>query len=515
MPKKFNTTGVCIPEKHYMVDISGKLSEIMKLIDDAAYFTLHLPRQYGKTTTLDRLAEQLNQGDTYLALSLSLEGLEAEVYESTEQFCARLAKLIQRELKSLPDSGISVSPQLPKDFFDLAGWFTELNQSSTRNIVLMLDEVDQSSGHDLFLQFLGMLRDKYLRRERKKEESFHSVILAGVRDVKSLKLKVRHGEAVQYNSPWNIAADFNVSMDFSSHEIESMLRDYGRDREINLDVPRLALEIYWYTSGYPFLVSRVCKFLDETLQDWSLQSVSHAISQLAKESNTNFENVIKTLENDPQLSDLVFEVLFLNTKPSFTINEPLINLGVVYGIFKNVGGILKCHNKLYEELLYDYFSLKMERKINPKYRGEQGRFVLSDGSLDMEQVLVKFQTFMKEEYSRKDEDFLERNGQLIFLAFLRPILNGRGFSFKEVQISEEKRLDLVITFQKQIVIVELKLWRGEKAHQQSLRQLTDYLQRQNQKEGYLVIFDITKRQKMNYQSNHLQIDGQTLFIVWV
>jgi hypothetical protein len=53
--KKFNITGTCIPEKHYMVDISSKLDEITKLIENDEYFTVNKSRQYGKTTTLAAL----------------------------------------------------------------------------------------------------------------------------------------------------------------------------------------------------------------------------------------------------------------------------------------------------------------------------------------------------------------------------------------------------------------------------------------------------------------------------
>jgi hypothetical protein len=42
-------------------------------------------------------------------------------------------------------------------------------------------------------------------------------------------------------------------------------------------------------------------------------------------------------------------------------------------------------------------------------------------------ILQKFQTFTKEQYSHKDEKFLEREGRLLFLAFLKPIINGKGF----------------------------------------------------------------------------------------
>jgi hypothetical protein len=38
--KKFNTTGVCIPSKHYMADISEKAQEIKKLVDDGKYFMI-------------------------------------------------------------------------------------------------------------------------------------------------------------------------------------------------------------------------------------------------------------------------------------------------------------------------------------------------------------------------------------------------------------------------------------------------------------------------------------------
>ena len=52
---RFNTTAVCIPSKHYMVDISDKVEQIKKLVDDGKYFTINRARQYGKTTTLAAL----------------------------------------------------------------------------------------------------------------------------------------------------------------------------------------------------------------------------------------------------------------------------------------------------------------------------------------------------------------------------------------------------------------------------------------------------------------------------
>jgi len=133
--------------------------------------------------------------------------------------------------------------------------------------------------------------------------------------------------------------------------------------------------------------------------------------------------------------------------------------------------------------------------------------------LNMEGILLGFQSFMKKEYSKKDRDFLEKNGRLIFMAFLKPIINGSGYDFKEVQISDEKRLDLVITYLKQKYIAELKLWHGEKAHEKGLLQLADYLDRQAVNEGYLLIFDHAEVKK--WDSKWVESNGKKIFAVWV
>ena len=43
MGRVFNTTGVCIPEKHYMVDINGRLQQIKVLVDGGKYLPLTGP----------------------------------------------------------------------------------------------------------------------------------------------------------------------------------------------------------------------------------------------------------------------------------------------------------------------------------------------------------------------------------------------------------------------------------------------------------------------------------------
>ena len=69
---------------------------------------------------------------------------------------------------------------------------------------------------------------------------------------------------------------------------------------------------------------------------------------------------------------------------------------------------------------------------------------------------------VRENYSQREVKFLE--GRLSFLALLKPILNGRGFDSKEPTVADERRMDIVITYQYKRYVIELKLWYGEKYH---------------------------------------------------
>ena len=83
--KKFNTTAVCIPSKHYMVDISERVRDIEKLVDDGRYFTINRARQYGKTTTLSILEKKL-AGDYYVVF-MDFQDYGEDTFSNTDSFC--------------------------------------------------------------------------------------------------------------------------------------------------------------------------------------------------------------------------------------------------------------------------------------------------------------------------------------------------------------------------------------------------------------------------------------------
>ena len=180
---------------------------------------------------------------------------------------------------------------------------SSLCRSCGKRIVLMIDEVDKSSDNQIFLSFLGLLREKYLKWQQGKDDTFQSVILAGVYDVKTLKLKLHSQEETKYNSPWNIAVDFQVDMSFSCEDIESMLEEYEAEHRTGMNVQDIAEMLYDYTSGYPYLVSRICQIIDERvlgMKDfgtvssvWTKEGILAAIKILLKEPNTLFDDMTK------------------------------------------------------------------------------------------------------------------------------------------------------------------------------------------------------------------------------
>ncbi|OAA83193.1 AAA-like domain-containing protein [Clostridium ljungdahlii] len=500
MKKRFNVTGTCIPEKHYMVDISDKIKKIMDLIENEEYFVINRPRQYGKTTTLYMLERVLSKNAEYLVISISFEGVGDLIFEKEQSFVKAFLEIIADSLYLRHENLASFLGEEKKNvenFKDLSMAITKFIIKVNKKVILMIDEVDKSSNNQLFLSFLGMLRNKYLLRNAGKDKTFHSVILAGVHDVKSLKLKIRPDEEHKYNSPWNIASDFDVDMSFSREEIGTMLDEYAKYKGVKLDKGYFSDKFYFYTSGYPFLVSKLCKIIDEKIMPegslkWEKEYMDMAVKKILGESNTNFDSLIKNIENNSKLKEMVKNLIIDGNKINYNISNPIINMGMLYGIFKNEDNNLEINNRIYEQLIYDYMSSLIETSTDVGFYNEKSNFIKADGNLDVKEILLKFQQFIKHEYSEKRKSFLEADGRLLFLAFISPIINGTGFAFKEVRGGEEKRFDIVITYNKRMYILELKIWRGEEYHKKGLLQLGEYLEQYGLNEGYLLVFDFRK-----------------------
>ena len=523
--KRFNVTGNCYPHLHYMMDISAKMKKVDELIDYGDYFTISRPRQYGKTTLLFAIEEILKNSVEYFPIFLNFQGMEEITNLSDSSFAIKVKEDIQKAVRFTNPKLYEISKNEEVNTMgELSELITNLVANSDKKLVLLIDEVDASSNYKPFLTFLAVLRVKFLQRYARNNYTFHTVILAGVHDVKSLKYKIKDSESVQYNSPWNIAADFDVSMEFSPQEIIPMLSDYNEAEHVGMndtEIKAIAEKLYYYTSGYPFLVSRMCQIMAEKIlptkeianQKWTLEDIDKVFFLIQREVNTNFESLIKNLQNNQDLYDLVFDMLLNGKTISYSPYNAVIEKGTMYGVFKQNGKV-RIHNRIYEQVIYDYLVSNVETQTMQPYLTEH-QFILPNKELNFELILQRFQIYMQENDSKKEATFLENQWRLLFMAFLRPILNGNGFEFKEVQISDEKRIDVVVTYYQHKYIIELKIWRGESYHEQGVLQLYDYLERQNQNVGYLIIFDNRKENKNTLKSEWIEIEEKRIFMIFI
>ena len=197
MSRKFNVNGVCYPDEHYMVNIDSKLAEIKELVDEKQYFVINRARQYGKTTTLNLLVKYL--ADQYTVFFISFEGLGGTAFETEVEFCKTICELLYDAIRydEVPQIDEAVKAIIKEnieqnkieDMMSLSATLSEICKNSVAPVVLIIDEVDQASNYKVFIDFLGMLRSKFLKRNTR--PTFHSVILAGVYDIKNLKHRIR------------------------------------------------------------------------------------------------------------------------------------------------------------------------------------------------------------------------------------------------------------------------------------------------------------------------------------
>ncbi len=518
MAKEFNITGTCFPNKHYMVDISDRVAVAKRMVDKGQYFCINRGRQYGKTTLLRALCKEL--GKQYEVFLTSFEGMGDSAYETEE----RLGYEFLRTLELAASGKISVvSEQVVNEISlalntfkdrwglplsELARVMIRICQKATKPIVLLIDEVDQASNFKPFLSLLGLLRMMYLNRED--QDTFQSVILAGVYDIKNLKLKIRPEAEHQYNSPWNIATDFNVDMSFNVKDVAGMLTEYENDHHTGMDIHAVAQDIVDYTSGYPFLVSKLCKMIDETPFGWDHNGLVEAVKQLLIERNTLFDDMAKKLDDFPELRQALNEILFYGEKLTFINGNKAFELGRMFNFICIDDKKVRVSNRIFETYLYNLFAYKDERrsKLVQEASYYRNQFI-ENGQLNVEKILQRFIVHYQDIYGDRDDKFHEREGRKYFMFYVKPIINGVGNYYIEPETRDQTRLDMVIDYLGKQYVIEMKIWRGNAYNERGKEQLLGYLDHFHLDKGYLVSFCFNKNKKTGVQTVQMD-DGREI-----
>lgn len=516
MRRIFNTNGICYPDKHYMVNLDARLEQIKKMVDYGDYFVINRARQFGKTTTLYALEEYL--GKEYVVIFTSFQGLSSAKFQNEYTFSKAFASMIIEAL--MENCPISETADIKTfiqaveewdelDMVELFRLLSNICKNSEYPIVLLIDEVDSASNNQVFLDFLGLLRDYYLKRDRK--ATFQSVILAGVYDIKNLKQKIRLEDERKYNSPWNIAATFDIDMSFSVKDIMGMIQEYENDYHTGMDISAVSRLIYDYTSGYPYLVSCICKITHDRMTDpkvetgtgWDKKDLLAAIKQLLNNRNTLFDDMIKHLIDYPELNRMMQNILFQGIQYPYNAYNQAINVGEIFGFVGNRQGEVCVANRIFEICLYDYYiSEEHSRNKNEIVNSVDKNQFIKDGMLDMEKVIYKFVEYFADICSAKDAKFVEEYGRKIFLLYLKPIINGTGNYYVEARTRDMGRTDIVVDYKGEQFIIELKIWHGEAYNQKGEEQLVDYLNSYHLDKGYLLTFCFNQNKKVGVKTIH-------------
>lgn len=543
MRRYFNTEGWCSPDRHYMVRLEERLDKIKRLyVDRGKYFIINRGRQYGKTTTLKALTKYL--ADDYIVIAMDFQRISSACFADEKMFVISFVEYMekifsgQRALQeNIPSKTLQEMFSLKEEerisldklFFALS----KICDLARKPVVMMIDEVDNASNHQVFLDFLAMLRGYYLDREN--AAIFHSVILAGVYDIKNLKLKIRPDSEHQYNSPWNIAADFDINMNFSAAQIRAMLEEYEEDNRTGMDVSAMAEEIYQYTSGYPYLVSALCKILDEKLPEglsgslqrgqpgelsegsvvkdrksvWIGEGLAEAVKILLNEKSPLFDSMMKQLDTYKELRTLIEEIVYQGKKVPFSPDTKAINMGLMFGFLKEQDERLVVANRIFEMRMLNLFIAEESLKSDAFHSGDRdrNRFIQS-GRLNMQLVLEKFVEYFHDVYGENDEKFVERYGRKFFLLYLKPIINGTGNYYLEAQTRDAGRTDVVVDYRGEQFVVEMKIWRGNEYNERGERQLIDYLDYYHQKKGYMLSFNFNKKKEIGVKE--INVGGKTI-----
>ena len=481
----FNTEGVCRPNEHYMVRLDARLKTMKELyVDKGKYFVINRGRQYGKTTTLMALAEYLKGEYIVFPMDFQMMGSAnfADEQIFTVKFIGLMRKLFSRKKEMM--KGIDIEKfqetllleERKNGSMDLMfESLSRLCEASVRPIVLIIDEVDSASNNKVFIDFLAQLRGYYLDRED--SPLFHSVILAGVYDIRNLKLKIRPEGEHQYNSPWNIAASFDIHMSFSTAQITDMLGEYEADYHTGMDIREVAAIISQYTG------------------------VDEAVKIMQRSKTTLFDSMMKYISEYPDLKKMLYTILFQGEQVAYNEDNHTIELARMFGYIVDDGAYVRVANRIFEMRLYNLF-LSEEELANAMSRmakQDKERFIC-DGRLNMELVLKRFVVHFTGIYGENDTKFVEDYGRKFFLLYLRPIINGVGNYYIEAQTRDAGRTDVIVDYAGEQFVVEMKIWRGNSYNERGQEQLISYLDYFHQNRGYMLSFNFNKKKEIGVKT---------------
>ena len=496
--KRFNTTGPCFPNEHYMLPALDRLPGIRELVADGNYFVVHAPRQTGKTTAMKALVKEINaQGDMF-AMYCTLESLQNRT--DPEKTNLAIRDLVAYNAEQSPFySPVSDAPELRSERggvgLAVRAVLQNICKAVGKPVSIFFDEVDCLVG-DALVSFLRQLRDGYVNRDIYPFPK--SVALVGMLDVRDYKAQIRpDGQSLGQISPFNIVRKDMLIPNFTESDIHALYAQHTA--ETGQEFADGVVEDVWrLTFGQPWLVNAIgCECVEEIhalrySEPITVYDVEAAKEAIIRRRDTHVDSLMERMR-EPRVRRIV-EPLISGDRSELTYNDDDYRYVTDLGLLRVDRGALVPANPMYAEIIGRYLS-----------RGEQDAMMRSvpetpwvkDDGLDMAGLMTAFQQFWREN-SGADRDIMgyrEAVPHLVLMAFLQRVTNGGGHINREMAVGTG-RLDLCVEFRGARYAIEVKTsdnFKDEKSYEQCAK----YLDSLGLDEGWMPIFEKSKDKSWN------------------
>ncbi|MCC8151965.1 MAG: hypothetical protein LIO96_11070, partial [Lachnospiraceae bacterium] len=194
----------------------------------------------------------------------------------------------------------------------------------------------------------------------------------------------------------------------------------------------------------------------------------------------------------------------------FTIDDSLIQLGVSFGWFRESDGRVVISNRIFETRICNKLIQEQSQSEIFRLAGAE-RFQLKTAeALNMDLIVERFAIHYREIYGTRSRNFLENDARLIFLSYLKPVINGDGNYYQESETADSTRTDIIIDYHANQYIVEAKIWHGESYEETGREQLCGYLERYNLPKGWLISFCFNKNKECLVGIKTIEMNGKVI-----
>ena len=515
--KKFNTTGPCFPDEHYMLPALDRLPGIREFVAGGNYFVIHAPRQTGKTTALKALVREINEKGDMFAVYCTLETLQNR--SDPEKTNIAIRDLIADNVEMSPFFvPVAKAPALRSDRGGVGLAVRTVLQNACRasgkSVVVFFDETDCLVG-DALISFLRQLRDGYVNR---KEIPFpKSVALVGMLDVRDYKAQIRSdGESLGQISSFNIIAEDMLIPNFVESDIRTLYAQHTAETG-QAFADGVVEDVWRLTRGQPWLVNAIAHECVAKIHAFryaepiTVADVEAAKEEIIRRRDTHVDSLMERMR-EPRVRRIV-EPLLSGQGLVVSRNSEDFRYVIDLGLLREdeIKRVVPA-NPMYSEIIGRY--LTRDEQDDMLSSIPETPWVKDDG-LDMAGLMAAFQRFWREN-SGADRDIMgyrEAVPHLVLMAFLQRVTNGGGHINREMALGQG-RLDLCVEFRGARYAIEVKTsanFTGEKSYEQCAKYLDDL----GLTEGWMPIFDKSKTKTWDEKiyTRDETFNGKTIHVV--